>query len=313
MPGIVGKLRPAPSKPDFTLKKQSPAGQGGARYSFEPDTSPRSAPFTVVETVKSKTHIQRSANPRKNRKRPFSRARKRRRELERVITERHGCVLATDDADLYLRPVANSFRVSLAECGKSQLADIVDVFGLWCGRFAPNASDHEIAALAQEVLARPAKLIPDDELGESLRFSYDERLRQRATTIGSYDVDRAGRKILAKLRKKVRQRLERREERRAKGAVPRAQYEANSLSQTQPWLAERICRRTWERRREKAAAEQARARVASASSHLLANDERQTCDMGAPMGLIYRTADRPQRDGVGLVPPPDQAPSPAPA
>lgn len=247
--------------------------------------------------MKSRKHIQRRATPRKN-NRKFSRARKRLRELERAISERHGCVPATDDADLYLRPVANCFRVIAAECGKSELAHIVDVFSLWCDRFAPDASEQEITALAEEALAGPAKLIPDDTLGKILRFSYEERLRQGATTIGSFDVDRAGRKELAKLRKQQRQRLEKQEERRLNGAVPRAQYEANSLSQTKPWLAEGVCRRTWERRRKKAAAEQAVASVASASSHLLVIDERRTCDKGTPMGATYQSAERLKRDGA---------------
>ncbi|WP_441232620.1 hypothetical protein [Bradyrhizobium sp. 1200_D9_N1_1] len=276
--------------------------------------------------MKSKVNIQRRANPRKNH-RQFSRARKRLRELERAISERHGCVPATDDADLYLWPVANCFRVIAAERGKSTLAHIVDVFSLWCDRFAPSAGEQEIYALVEEALARPAKLIPDDIVGETFRFSYEERLRQKATTIGSYDVDRAGRKELAKLRKQQKQRLEKREKRRSNGAVPRAQYEANSLSQTQPWLADGICRRTWERRRKKAAAEQALASVASASFHLLRIDERRTCDKGASMGGIYQTAERIKRDGaeylvedigegdvivldgVGLVPPPRWASS----
>lgn len=286
----------------------------------------------MVKTVKSEADIQRRASPRKNRNRQFSRARKRLRELERAISERHGCVPATDDADLYLWPVANCFRVIAAERGKSTLAHIVDVFSLWCDRFAPSAGEQEISALAEEALARPAKLIPDDTVGETLRFSYEERLRQKATTIGSYDVDRAGRKELAKLRKQQRQRLEKQEERRSNGAVPRAQYEANSLSQTQPWLAEGICRRTWERRRKKAAAEQALASVASASSHLLWIDERRTCDNGAPMGGIYQTAERIKRDGAkhviddlgegdstlsdggyAVASPPQRSPSPLPA
>lgn len=172
--------------------------------------------------MNSNKYIHRSARPRKSSTKSsklFSRPRKRLRELERAIRERHGCVPATDDADLYLRPVANCFRLIVAELGKSCLADIISPFGLWCERFAPEATDQEIAALAKEALARPAKLVPDDALGKTLRFSYDERRRQKATTIGSYDVDRAARKKLAKARKQEGDRIGAEKRRRANGAI----------------------------------------------------------------------------------------------
>jgi hypothetical protein len=55
--------------------------------------------------------------------------------------------------------------------------------------------------------------------------------------------------------------------RAAHGAVPRAVYEANSISNTEPWKQEGFgCRRTWERWRKKAAAEAAN--VASACRDL---------------------------------------------
>jgi hypothetical protein len=54
----------------------------------------------------------------------------------------------------------------------------------------------------------------------------------------------------AKARRKERDRIDKAAKRRAAGALPRAVYEANSLSRTKPWQAMGISRRTFERRRK---------------------------------------------------------------
>jgi hypothetical protein len=62
-----------------------------------------------------------AAVPHKRRKggrKHFSRARKRLREIERIIKDRHGHVPATDDADRYLGSVANCFRKIAADRGR---------------------------------------------------------------------------------------------------------------------------------------------------------------------------------------------------
>lgn len=82
--------------------------------------------------------------------------------------------------------------------------------------------------------------------GKMLEITADERWRCRITTMDPIDETRAERKSLQ--RQSDRERKER--ERRAKGVTPRAEYEAASLSQTKPWLAMDISRRTWERRRK---------------------------------------------------------------
>jgi hypothetical protein len=53
-------------------------------------------------------------------RKPFSRARKRLREIERIISRRHhGAVPETDDADVYLEPVVNCFHVIVAGRNRS--------------------------------------------------------------------------------------------------------------------------------------------------------------------------------------------------
>jgi hypothetical protein len=176
------------------------------------------------------------------------------RQIERVIAARHGRVLETDDADIYLIHVAHCFRQTAIDRGKPATIDgIKTTFGFWCRTWAPHFGDEQLMEIVRKV-ARSRKLPGDDVVGRDLRVSYEERRQLKATAIGSYDVDRAGRTKRAKTRRQKRDRLRTEKKRRAAGAVPRAVYEANSLSKTEPWKAEGISRRTWERRRKAAAA-----------------------------------------------------------
>jgi hypothetical protein len=73
-----------------------------------------------------------------------------------------------------------------------------------------------------------------------------DRTAPRITTIGAIDCSKA--EPVERRKGRKRNRVE--AGRRAAGAVPREQYEANSLSRTRPWEALGISRRTWERRRK---------------------------------------------------------------
>ena len=158
------------------------------------------------------------------RRSPLSRARKRLRELERIIKARHGTVPCTDDADLYLLPVARCFRKIMVDNGKPVSVDeVMNRFGLWCETWAPNLTSSQAADIVSQVLAEPAKIDRDDELGASLRLPYAERLRLKITTIGSYDVDRKSRKELAKTRRRERDRRRAEKKRRASGARSRSE------------------------------------------------------------------------------------------
>src|SRR5262249_23282753 len=87
-----------------------------------------------------------------------------------------------------------------------------------------------------------------DRVAKYLGVTYAQRQALGLTTIGSIDIGRRSRTVLRKRR--ACRREERR--RRATGAIPRAEYEAKSLSATKPWKELGISRRTWERRRNKA-------------------------------------------------------------
>jgi hypothetical protein len=80
-----------------------------------------------------------------------------------------------------------------------------------------------------------------DDLGQYLRLSDAERTEWGVRTIGAHDLSKGQRTR----RRKRRNREQHAERRRRQGATPRSQ----SLSRLQPWKAEGISRRTWERRR----------------------------------------------------------------
>ena len=109
-------------------------------------------------------------------------------------------------------------------------------------------TDSEAELIVEEASTAPKRMKADD-LARWLGCTYRDREALRLTRIGARDV---GPEARAELRKrKARLRAERR--RRAKGAKPRAEYEANSLSAIKPWVAAGISRETWYRRRRKTA------------------------------------------------------------
>jgi hypothetical protein len=85
-----------------------------------------------------------------------------------------------------------------------------------------------------------------DRVARFLGVTDSQRTALCLTTIGSIDVRRTDR--MKRRREQHRVRLE--HNRRGRGAKPRAEYEANSLSRTKPWKAEGISRPTWYRKRE---------------------------------------------------------------
>jgi hypothetical protein len=100
----------------------------------------------------------------------------------------------------------------------------------------------EAEATIKEALRTPRHMKADD-LARWLGVKYVDRQRLRLTRIGSVNV---GKQALAILRQRAR-RLAEEVRRRAKGARPRAEYEANSLSKSQPWRAENMSKAKWYR------------------------------------------------------------------
>jgi hypothetical protein len=116
-----------------------------------------------------------------------------------------------------------------------------------------------------------------DNLARFLGVTYAQRQALRLTTIGSVNVKRRDRREIRRIRDKVKKE----QKRRAAGVRPRAEYEATSLSRTQPWRTLGITRRTWERHRN-------RARDASVSAPIfLSSEDRPATPVGGA-GLAER-------------------------
>jgi len=199
------------------------------------------------------TSRQRGLPTKRKRARIYNRTSHRLREIERIIEHRYGVVPDTDDADIILDQVACCIlHMMRKKTGrKPDHAELVDRLNLWCERWADETSIRLRSVVAREVLRRP-RLDCADECAAKLRLSYDERTLLGITTIGSYDVDKRGRAKRRKARKLIRDRKRAATKRAERGAVPRSEYLATSLSTTQPWKEEGISRRTWERRRRRA-------------------------------------------------------------
>jgi hypothetical protein len=175
------------------------------------------------------------------------------RELERIISHRWGEVQDTDDADIILEQVADCllkmhWKRTLRQLPLEVLADRVK---LWCERWAPWASIFQCRDAARQALRR-RRVDTADQCAARLRLSYEERTKLRITTIGAFDVNKRQRAKLRKERKRIRDRDRQAKKRAERGAIARAEYLARSLTRTQPWTADGIHRRTWERRRRAA-------------------------------------------------------------
>jgi hypothetical protein len=172
------------------------------------------------------------------------------REIERIIAHRWGSVPETDDADIVFEQVADCVlrRHRNRKGAWLDLDELADRVKLWCERWAPWASIIQCRDAARVALRRK-RVDTADQCGARLRLSYEERTRLRITTIGSFDVNRRQRAKRRKERKRIRDRERQATKRAERGAVPRVEYLARSLSRTKPWKPSGIKRRTWERRR----------------------------------------------------------------
>jgi hypothetical protein len=158
----------------------------------------------------------------------------------------------TDDADLYLVPVAQCLRRLCEQRTGPKAPTLSERMQRWAQRCAPDVAASVIADAVATAM-RTGVIENPDKIAVRLHVSYEERQRLKLVTIGSFDVNKAGRTRLRKERQRLRDRIRAAAERAARGAVPRAQYLlAHSLSRTRPWEAEGISRSTWERRRKTA-------------------------------------------------------------
>jgi hypothetical protein len=146
---------------------------------------------------------------------------------------RHLGVAETDDFDRFL--------IAWVWCNpKGDIGHLMDA----ARRMHGSLGREQAEAIMDEAEASNPQ-ITAGQIGQYLGVTDEIRQRLKLWTIQPVDMTR--RALMARRKRKGRERDERR--RREKGAQPRTEYEANSLSRTKPWEAEGISRRTWERRR----------------------------------------------------------------
>jgi hypothetical protein len=181
-------------------------------------------------------------------------ARTRLHEIERLIAWRHdGRLPDTDDADLYLPPVAlciltMTWRRARA---KPSLDQLIDRLMVWCEGRAPTMNIMAIRRAARDA-RRSARHAKADELAAAIKLTYAERTSLAITTIGACDANKAERARRYLERKREHDRIKARErrakQRRRKGGKTRAEYLAGYRQKARPWEDEGVSRATWYRR-----------------------------------------------------------------
>jgi hypothetical protein len=158
-------------------------------------------------------------------------------ELRRLFFDRYGRTLPDDDAgrdDVLVMAHHIARRRGYASQNIRSWAELQ----------APWMTSVDVDIIIAKVLAWPIRWRADT-LAKRLRLTEAERRRLHICTIGAIDMTKAERKEARKLRQRQRDRVRR----RARGAKPRRDYEASSISRAKPWLALGISRRTWYRQR----------------------------------------------------------------
>lgn len=125
----------------------------------------------------------------------------------------------------------------------NRLRDAPRRMGRWLDRWCPWLDDASHEHMLSDALTVQLRYRAD-KLAWKLKVTAAERRELGLRTIGAIDQTKEQRAVAAKDRHRDRVRARR----RAKGAKPRAEYEANSANRTRPWEAANISRRTWYRR-----------------------------------------------------------------
>jgi hypothetical protein len=108
-------------------------------------------------------------------------------------------------------------------------------------------SEAELDAVFAKIKARKAP-IGGVELGRMLNLMQIERLDPEVMAKNIRPIDKDDAEVAEE--RKAKKAARKRARRRAAGAVPRSEYESNSISRQRPWEAEGISRSTWYRRRK---------------------------------------------------------------
>jgi hypothetical protein len=165
-------------------------------------------------------------------------------DLRKLFRDRYGPELPDDDAgrsDL----IELLCPISLGQKAKKKMIHAVEVYAPWMSVIEGRGIiDHVDRLPIYE------RKVAGEILGERLRLTNAGRERLGIRTIKPFDLSAAQLAEQRKAKKRTRMKIKRRKA----GAKSRVEYLATSLSRSEPWIAEGISRRTWERRRAKAVA-----------------------------------------------------------
>ena len=158
------------------------------------------------------------------------------RDLETIFRHRYGGTLPDDDAGREDAVLVLHHMVGVAVDPRGRMRRWLST---WCPWLETAAAEQ----MVERAIAKPRRYRADT-LAAKINLQSHERAAWRITTIGAVDLRRDAR-LAARKEKKRQAEMTRR---RARGAQSRAKFLASSLSNTKPWLAEGISRRTWYRR-----------------------------------------------------------------
>lgn len=157
-------------------------------------------------------------------------------DLARLFRARWGAALPDDDSGRDDLKIALNHLACLPHA-RGPIAHWIEIWAPWL-------TVREQSEIVPPILANPQRW-KADALAWRLRLTAKERTMLGITTIGAIDESKAQRSKNRRIKDKQRKDAIR----RAKGAKPRHEYEAQSISRRKPWTAEGISRATWYRRR----------------------------------------------------------------
>lgn len=192
-------------------------------------------PSPEVVAARKREVARRYAEQKRKKLGPVTLAAIRASELTRLYQARYPNQIlpADDDGEMLARIMANHL---------AKLRDAPRRVSRFLDRWAPWLTLAEHERLLSDAIDHPLRYRAD-KLAWKLRVTAVERDSLGIRTIGAYDQSAEERAAAAKERRRLRAQ----ERRRAKGAKPRAEYEANSTSRSKPWDAAGMSRAAWYR------------------------------------------------------------------
>jgi hypothetical protein len=176
----------------------------------------------------------------------FCRTTQRLREIERIVACRHGLIPATDDADVFLVPIAQCYRRLLIKAGKTATVhDIIDRLEVCKIIDGSGLVWRQLRDAAVEAIDNP-RMEKARAIAQRLLVTYDERTKLNLRTIGAHDVDPREQARRRKERKRQYSKARAARLRAERGAKSREEYlAANSVNRTKPWERLNIGRSKW--------------------------------------------------------------------